>query len=122
MGCLTLYPLLKINEMSTVFSTIDLHSGYYHIGLISKSRAESAFVVSMGKWHFKWTPLGLSQAPACCQLLIDNVLMGCSRFAMGYLDDIIIFSKTEEEHLQHLEEIFTGKGIRTASGEARIHP
>ena len=33
--------------------------------------------------------------------------MGCSSFAMGYLDDIIIFSKTEEEHLQHLEEIFT---------------
>ena len=32
--------------------------------------------------------------------------MGCSSFAMGYLDDIIIFSKTEEEHLQHLEEIF----------------
>ena len=38
--------------------------------------------------------------------LIDKVLMGCSSFAMGYLDDIIIFSKTEEEHLQHLEEIF----------------
>ena len=33
--------------------------------------------------------------------------MGCSSFAMGYLDDIIFFSKTEEEHLQHLEEIFT---------------
>ena len=122
MGCLTLYPLLKINEMSTVFSTIDLHSGYYHIGLISESRAKSAFVVSMGKWQFKWTPFGLSQAPACCQLLIDKVLMGCSRFAMGYLDDIIIFSKIEEEHLQHLEEIFSGKENQTASGEARIHP
>ena len=48
----------------------------------------------------------LSQAPAYFQLLIDKVLMGCSGFAMGYLDDIIIFSKTEEEHLQHLEEIF----------------
>ena len=36
----------------------------------------------------------------------DKVLMGCSSFAMGYLDDIIIFSKTEE-HLQHLEEMFT---------------
>ena len=60
----------------------------------------------MGKWQFKRTPFGLSQAPAYFQLLIDNVLMGCSSFAMGYLDDIIIFSKTEEEHLQHLEEIF----------------
>ena len=63
--------------------------------------------IPMGKWQFKHTLFGLSQAPAYFQLLIDKVLMGCSNFAMGYLDDIIIFSKTEEEHLQHLEEIFT---------------
>ena len=89
-----------------IFSTIDLRSGYYHIGLTWESRAKSAFVVPMGKWQFKRTPFGLSQAPAYFQLLIDQVLMGCSGFAMGYLDDIIIFSKTEEEHLKHLEEIF----------------
>ena len=111
-GCLSLYLLPKIDEMfsklggTTIFSTINLHSGYYHIGLTRESRAKSAFVVQMGKWHFKHTPFGLSQAPAYFQLLIDKVLMGCSSFAMGYLDDIIIFSKTEEEHLQHLEEIF----------------
>ena len=111
-GCLSLYPLPKIDEMfsklggATIFSTIDLRSGYYHIGLTRESRAKSAFVVPMGKWQFKHTPFGLSQAPAYFQLLIDKVLMGCSGFAMGYLDDIIIFSKTEEEHLQHLEEIF----------------
>ena len=112
-GCLSLYPLPKIDEMfsklggAKVFSTIDLRSGYYHIGLTHESRAKSAFVVPMGKWEFKHTPFGLSQAPAYFQLLIDKVLMGCSSFAMGYLDDIIIFSKSEEEHLQHLEEIFT---------------
>ena len=111
-GCLSLYPLPKIDEMfsklggATIFSTIDLCSGYYHIGLTRESRAKSAFVMSMGKWQFKHTPFGLSQALAYFQLLIDKVLMGCSSFAMGYLDDIIIFSKTEEEHLQHLEEIF----------------
>ena len=111
-GCLSLYPLPKIDEMfsklggATIFSTIDLRSGYYHIGLTSESRAKSAFIVPMGKWQFKHTPFGLSQAPAYFQLLIDKVLMGCSSFAMGYLDDIIIFSKTKEEHLQHLEEIF----------------
>ena len=91
---------------ATIFSTINLCSGYYHIGLTRESRAKSALVVPMGKWQFKCTPFGLSQAPAYFQLLIDKVLMGCSGFAMGYLDDIIIFSKTEEEHLQHLEEIF----------------
>ena len=73
---------------------------------LSLPRAKSAFVVPMGKWQFKRTPFGLSQAPAYFQLLINKVLMGCSSFVMGYPDDIIIFSKTEEEHLQHLEEIF----------------
>ena len=112
-GCLSLYPLPKIDEMfaklqgSQVFSTIDLRSGYYHIGLTRESRAKSAFVVPMGKWEFKRTPFGLSQAPAYFQLLIDKVLMGCSSFAMGYLDDIIIFSKNELDHLKHLEEIFS---------------
>ena len=112
MECLSLYPLPKIDEMfsklggAKVFSTIDLHSGYYHIGLTRESRTKSAFVVPMGKWEFKCTPFRLSQAPAYFQLLIDKVLMGCSSFAMGYLDDIIIFSKSEEEHLQYFEEIF----------------
>ena len=112
-GCLSLYPLPKIDEMfsklrgAAVFSTIDLRSGYYHIELTRESRAKSAFVVPMGKWQFKHTPFGLSQAPAYFQLLIDKVLMGCGEFAMGYLDDIIIFSKNEEDHLHHLEEIFS---------------
>ena len=111
-GCLSLYPLPKIDEMfaklkgARFFSTIDLRSGYYHIGLTRESRAKSAFIVPMGKWEFKRTPFGLSQAPAYFQLLIDKVLMGCSKFAMRYLDDVIIFSNNELEHLQHIEEIF----------------
>ena len=111
-GCLSLYPLPKIDKMfaklngSKNFSTIDLRSGYYHIGLTKGSRPKSAFVVPMGKFEFLRTPFGLLQVPAYFQLLIDNVLQGCSKFAMGYLDDIIIFSRTEEEHLEHLEKIF----------------
>ena len=111
-GCLSLYPLPKIDEMfeklkgAKCFSTIDLRSGYYHIGLTRESRAKSAFVVPMGKWEFKLTPFRLSQAPVYFQLLIDKVLMGCSKLAMGYLDNIIIFSSNKKEHLQHIEEIF----------------
>ena len=61
-GCLSLYPLPKIDKMfsklgdATMFSTIDLHSRYYHIGLTRESRAKSAFIVPMGKWQFKRTP------------------------------------------------------------------
>ena len=50
-------------------------------------------------------PFGLAQAPAYYQLLMNQVLEGLT-FAMTYLDDIIIFSNSEEEHLLHLEEIF----------------
>ena len=111
-GCLSLYLLPEIDEMfvklngSRIFSTVDLRSGYYHIGLTEGSRSKSAFVVPMGKFEFLRTPFGLSQVPAYFQLLIDNVLQGCSKFAMGYLYIIIIFSRTEEEHLEHPEKIF----------------
>ena len=50
-------------------------------------------------------PFGLAQAPAYFQLLMNKVLKGPS-YAMTYLDDIIIFSKNELEHMKHLEEVF----------------
>ena len=93
-GCLSLYLLPKIDEMfaklneARIFSTIDLRSKYYHIGLTEGSRPKLAFIVPMGKFEFLRTPFGLSQVPAYFQLLIDNVLQGCSKFTMGYLDII----------------------------------
>ena len=51
-------------------------------------------------------PFGLAQAPAYFEALISELLKGLSHFAIAYLDDIIIFSQTEEEHLKHLEIIF----------------
>ena len=111
-GCISLVPLPKIDKLYAklqgykVFSTLDLQSGYYHIGLLDSAKPKTAFVVSgMGKFKFNRVPFGLAQAPAYFQRLINEVLTDCNS-AMGYLDDIIIFSKTEEEHLQHLEEIF----------------
>ena len=117
-GCLSLYPLPKIDEMfakqngSRICSTIDLRSGYYHIGLTKGCRLKSAFVVPMGKFEFLRTPFSLSQAPAYFQLLIDNVLQGCSKFAMGYLDNIIIFSRTEKEHLEKIFRKLRGYGLK----------
>ena len=110
-GCLSLIPLPKIDEMyaklrgAKFFSTIDLRSGYYHIALGKDSRAKTAFVMPFGKYEFLQVPFGLAQAPAFFQHLMNKVLHNCS-FAMTYLDDIIIFSNSEEEHLSHIEEIF----------------
>ena len=50
-------------------------------------------------------PFGLAQAPTYFQLLMNQILEGL-RFAMTYLDDIILFSNNEEEHLLYLEEVF----------------
>ena len=88
-----------------VFSTIDLRSGYYHIMLGKDSRANTAFVMPFGKYKSLMVPFGLAQAPAYFQLLMNQVLEGLS-FAMTYLDDTIIFSKSEEEQLLHLEKVF----------------
>ena len=111
-GCISLIPLPKIDELYTklkgykVFLSLDLRSGYYHIGLSDSVKPKSAFVLSsLGKYQFNRVPFELAQAPAYFQKLINDVLKGCN-FAMGYLDDIIIYSRSEKEHLEHLEEIF----------------
>ena len=112
-GCISLVPLPKIDKLYTklqgykIFSTLDLRSGYYHIGLSDSAIPKTAFVISrMGKYEFNRVPFGLAQAPAYFQKLINEVLTDCN-FTMVYLNDIIIFSKTEEEHLEHLEIIFS---------------
>ena len=89
-----------------VSSTIDLRSGYHHIALGKSSRAETAFVMPFGKYEFLMVPFWLAQAPAYFQLLMNKVLKGL-KFAMMYLDDIIIFSQDELQHLEHLEIVFS---------------
>ena len=112
-GCISLIPLPKIDELYAklkgykVFSSLDLRSGYCHIGLKDLVKPKSAFILSsLGKYQFNRVPFRLAQAPAYFQKLINDVLKGCN-FAMGYLDDIIIYSRSQKEHLEHLEEIFT---------------
>ena len=111
-GNLSLIPLPKIDEMyanlrsTKIFTTLDLHSGYYHIALDNEFKAKTAFVTPFNKYEFNAVPFGVAQAPAYFQQLISIVLQDCSNFAMAYLDDIIIFSQNEQEHLKHIEIIF----------------
>ena len=109
-GVLTLVPLPKIDEIyaklegSTIYSTFDMRSGYYHLELSPESQPKSAFVVGGpkgGKWEFKRCPFGLTQAPAYFQMLVNKVLEGLN-FTFGYLDDILVFSRDMEQHLQHV--------------------
>ena len=113
-GVLTLVPLPKIDEIyaklegSTIYSTFDMRSGYYHLELSQESQPKSAFIVGGpkgGKWEFKRCPFRLTQAPAYFQMLSNKVLEGLE-FNFGYLDDILIYSKNMEEHLQHIQILF----------------
>ena len=110
-GIVSLYPLPRIDDMyaklrgAKVFSTLDLRAGYHHIGLTKDSIEKTAFVTPFGKYQFNKLPFGLAQAPAYFQLLMDHVLQGLS-FAFAYLDDIIIFSTSESEHLEHVKIVF----------------
>ena len=89
-GCMSLYPLLKIDEMFTklcgakIFTTLDLRSGYYHIGLTDAVKLKTAFVTPHSKWHFNMVPFGLAQAPLYFQQLMNQVLQGLD-FAIAYL-------------------------------------
>ena len=112
-GVLTLVPLPKIDEIyaslqgSVIYSTFDMRSGYYHI-ITPSSKAKSAFVVGgphPGKWEFNRCPFSLTQAPTYFQRVVGEVIEGLD-FAFGYLDDILVFSSSIEEHFVHCEEIF----------------
>ena len=112
-GCISLIPLPKIDELYAklkgykVFSSLDLRSGYYHIGLKDSAEPKSAFVLSsLGKYQFNRVPFRLAQAPAYFQKLINDILKGCN-FVVGYLDDIIIYSRSEKEHLEHFTRLKT---------------
>ena len=100
-GNLTLHPLPNIYQLyaqlrgAKIVTTLNLRSGYYHIKLGKDSQAKTAFITPFGKYEFNMVPFGLAQAPAYFQALINKVLKGLHKFAVTYLDDIIIFSKDE---------------------------
>ena len=92
-----------------VFSALDLCSGYYQIPLDFKSRGYTAFPTPFGLYQWTVTPMGLSNAPAVFQSAINQVL---SKHVVGgycrvYLDDVLVMSKSVEEHVAHLDAVLT---------------
>ena len=73
---------------------------------IRRFKSQNSLCYPFGKYQFEVVPFGLAQAPAYFQQLISMVLQDCSEFVMAYLDDIIIFSRNEHEHLKHIQIIF----------------
>lgn len=105
------YPMPRIDEMvekigkAKYISTLDLCKGYWQVPMASESKEITAFRTPFGHYQFKVMPFGLQGAPATFQRLMNVVLKGADRFAAAYLDDIVIYSQTWEEHLQHLTAV-----------------
>ncbi|CAK1593440.1 unnamed protein product [Parnassius mnemosyne] len=107
------YPLPNITDLfdklgkSSYFSTIDLASGYHQIEIEEQDRQKTAFSTQNGHYEFLRMPFGLKTAPATFQRTMDSVLRGLQGIhCMVYLDDIIVFSTSLEEHIQKLRTIF----------------
>ena len=101
----------KLNG-ATYFTTLDLRAGYHHIPLDKSSIPKTAFNSPFGKYEYMKVPFGLAQAPAYFQKLMTGILKDFP-FAIAYLDDIIIFSKTPQEHLSHICMVF--EKLKTAN-------
>lgn len=95
--------LNRLKEAKFV-SAIDLKNGYWQIPIRADCRQFTAFTVpGRGLYQWRVMPFGLHSAPATFQRLLDQLItQECEEFAIAYLDDIIIFSKTFEEHLEHI--------------------
>ncbi|KFM69716.1 Retrovirus-related Pol polyprotein from transposon 17.6, partial [Stegodyphus mimosarum] len=103
------YPLPNIEERveevasAKYITVIDLAKGYWQIPLSPNAQRYAAFVTSFGTYRPLRLSFGLKNAPYFFSKMMQEVLNGCEEFAVPYLDDVAIFSKTWECHLKHLE-------------------
>ena len=111
-GTLALVPLPRIEHMwsslknKTVFSSIDLRSSYHHILIKPEDRHKTAFVCDFGKFAFTRASFGIVTNPDILKDFMNKLFFGFDSFCVVYMDDLLIFSDSPEQHLEHLEKVF----------------
>ena len=107
------YPMPRIDDLldrlgkAKFISTMDLTRGYWQVPVAESDRDKTAFHSPFGFFQFRMMPFGLQGAPATFQRMMDCLLHGLQSFSAAYLDDLVIFSETWEEHLEHLRSILS---------------
>jgi len=106
------YPLPNIKELqdrlqgAQWFTKLDLRGAYNLIRMKEGEEWKTAFWTRYGHYEYKVMPFGLTNAPATCQMMINDALRThLDVFAIAYLDDILIYSKNEKEHIDHVKTI-----------------
>lgn len=91
---------------SQVFSTLDCNAGYWKIAVSPEDKNLTAFTWPTGTWQCVRLRFGLCNAPATFQRAVDNILAGVKwQTCLVNLDDVIVFSRSLEQHLVHLDQV-----------------
>lgn len=106
------FPLPRIDSLlarigdAAYFTTIDLHSGYHQIPMNPKDQFKTAFVTPNGKYEYTVMPFGLVNSPSTFARYMADLFRGI-KYVGVYLDDILIFSTSEEEHFNHIDNVLS---------------
>jgi hypothetical protein len=106
------FPLPRVDDLieligrAKFITKIDISKAFWQIPLSQESQSISSFITPFGLYHFTVMPFGLASSGCTFQRLMQKVLVGLQAFASAYLDDIIIFSDTWDEHLIHIQKVF----------------
>jgi len=103
---------------SSWFTTLDLRSGFNQIETAEEDKCKTAFHGVNGHYEYNMMPFGLVNATAVFQGIMDQVLRGMEAHVGCFVDDILITSSTEEEHLQRIEEVLD----RLGKAGLKCHP
>eukprot|EP00833_Pecoramyces_ruminatium_P004031 jgi/Orpsp1_1/1178063/evm.model.c7180000063880.1 len=91
-----------------IFTTLDLYSGYHQILMDEESIEVTSFTTKFGNYQFKVMPFGLTGAPATFQREMNRILFPLiGKCVYNFIDDILIYSKTVEEHLEHIKQVLS---------------
>jgi len=120
-----LYPITRMDDMLSIlgpccyFSTFDLSKGFHQILMSPTDKMKTAFLSHHGLWQFKRLPMGLRNSPATFMRCLDQVLGDLKwKICAVYFDDIVIFSRTFEEHLAHIQMVLQ----KLSEAGLTIHP